>query len=164
MEQERIAARHVLTESGWTAEEIEILLPVSYTHLDVYKRQALLLACWWLRRTVAELRTELPAAQTVFGVFDQKPQLMTFMASVSIVTGTPSDATAYAESFGALLKVWSVTELRLALQLPPVVAAKDAVVGRFGVAGGQDTEPVLAHLITLGYSRDEALRALAGKA
>lgn len=25
-EQERIAARHVLTESGWTAEEIEILL------------------------------------------------------------------------------------------------------------------------------------------
>lgn len=108
--------------------------------------------------------TELPAAQTVFGVFDQKPQLMTFMASVSIVTGTPSDATAYAESFGALLKVWSVTELRLALQLPPVVAAKDAVVGRFGVAGGQDTEPVLAHLITLGYSRDEALRALAGKA
>ena len=125
---------------------------------------ALLLACWWLRRTVAELRTELPAAQTVFGVFDQKPQLMTFMASVSIVTGTPSDATAYAESFGALLKVWSVTELRLALQLPPVVAAKDAVVGRFGVAGGQDTEPILAHLITLGYSRDEALRALAGKA
>ena len=128
---------------------------------------SLLLACWWLRRSMTELRTALaaiPAAQTVFGVFDQKPQLLTFMATISIVTGTPSDAPAYADSFAALLRVWSVTELRLALQLPPVVAAKDAVVGLFGAGGGPDTEPVLGHLITLGYTRDEALRALAGKA
>jgi len=128
---------------------------------------SLLLACWWLRRSMTDLRTALaaiPAAQTVFGVFDQKPQLLTFMATISIVTGTPSDAPAYVDSFAALLRVWSVTELRLALQLPPVVAAKDAVVGLFGAGGGPDTEPVLGHLITLGYTRDEALRALAGKA
>ena len=128
---------------------------------------SLLLACWWLRRSIPDLRTALaaiPAVQTVFGVFDQKPQLLTFMATISIVTGTPSDAPAYADSFSALLRVWSVVELRLALQLPPVVAAKDAVVGLFGAGGGPDTEPVLGHLITLGYTRDEALRALAGKA
>ena len=128
---------------------------------------SLLLACWWLRRSMTDLRTALaviPAVQTVFGVFDQKPQLLTFMATISIVTETSADAPAYAASFAALLRVWSVVELRLALQLPPVVAAKDAVVGLFGAGGGPDTEPVLGHLITLGYTRDEALRALAGKA
>ena len=128
---------------------------------------ALLLACWWLQRSLTDLRTALaaiPAVQTVFGVFDQKPPLLTFLATISIATGTKADATAYAAGFVALLKVWSVDELRLALQLPPVVVAKEAVVTLFGAGNGADTEPVLGHLITLGYTRDEALRALAGKA
>ena len=128
---------------------------------------SLLLACWWLQRSLTDLRTALaaiPAVQTVFGVFDQKPPLLTFLATISIATGTKADATAYAAGFVALLKVWSVDELRLALQLPPVVVAKDAVVTLFGAGNGADTEPVLGHLITLGYTRDEALRALAGKA
>ena len=128
---------------------------------------ALLLACWWLQRSLTDLRTALaaiPAVQTVFGVFDQKPPLLTFLATISIATGTKADATAYAAGFVALLKVWSVDELRLALQLPPVVAAKEVVVTLFGAGNGADTEPVLGHLITLGYTRDEALRALAGKA
>lgn len=128
---------------------------------------SLLLACWWLQRSLTDLRTALaaiPAVQTVFGVFDQKPPLLTFLATISIATGTKADATAYAAGFVALLKVWSVDELRLALQLPPVVVAKEAVVTLFGAGNGADTEPVLGHLITLGYTRDEALRALAGKA
>ena len=128
---------------------------------------SLLLACWWLQSRMTDLRTALaaiPAVQTVFGVFDQKPPLLTFLATISIATGTKADATAYAAGFVALLKVWSVDELRLALQLPPVVVAKEAVVTLFGAGNGADTEPVLGHLITLGYTRDEALRALAGKA
>ena len=59
---------------------------------------------------MTDLRTALAAiqaVQTVFGVFDQKPQLLTFMATISIVTETSADAPAYAASFAALLRVWS---------------------------------------------------------